>query len=313
MKSKVFKWVVSIALILLIGGGVFAFTVYQKVSKTMNQIHQSLDREHSPERTQDVSAKAKKPISILLLGIDPVGVDELGTKTETYGRSDTIMLLTLNPNTKSMKTLSIPRDTYGEIVGKNENDNINRAYAFGNINMAVNTIEKYINVPIDYYVTVDTSSVKDIVNILGGIDVNNNHDFSVDGTHFPEGVVHLTGETAEAYLRDRENDPNGDFGRQERVRSVVNATIKKGADIQTLPNLEPILTAVGKDVKTNLSQDDMISMIQNYKDCRNNNEELQMLGGEGFFTGTMWHYRVKDDTKKEITNKLRQNLEIPQQ
>lgn len=312
MKSKVFKWIASIVVILLIGGGVYAFTMYQKVSKTMNQIHQSLDRDHSPQRIEDVSTKAKKPISILVLGIDP-GKDELENKTETYGRSDTIMLLTLNPNTKSMKTLSIPRDTYGEIVGKNENDNINRAYAYGNINMAVNTIEKYINVPIDYYVTVGTSSVKDIVNILGGIDVNNNHDFSVDGTHFPEGVVHLTGNTAEAYLRDRHNDPNGDFGRQERVRDIVSATIKKGADIQTLSNLEPILTAVGKDVKTNLTQDDMISMIQNYKDCRNNNEELQMLGGEGFFTGTMWHYRVKDETKKEITNKLRQNLEIPEQ
>lgn len=313
MKKTVLIWIAGIFAALLLAGGIYAFTVYQKVSNTMNQIHQSLNRDHSTQRPEDVSAKAKKPISILLLGIDPVEEDELESKTETYGRSDSIMLLTLNPNTKTMKTLSIPRDTYGELVGKNESNNINLAYAYGNIDMSVNTIEKYMNVPVDYYVTVETSSVKDIVTILGGIDLNNNLDFTTGTIHFPQGTVHLTGNTAEAYVRDRYNDPTGDFGRQSRIRDLVNATIKKGADVSSLSNLEPILTAVGKDVKTNLTQDDMISIIQNYKDCRTNNEELQLLGGEGFFTGTMWHYRVKDETRKEVTNKLRQNLELPLQ
>ncbi|MBL3199286.1 LytR family transcriptional regulator, partial [Klebsiella pneumoniae] len=93
-------------------------------------------------------------------------------------RSDSLMLFTLNPKTKSMKITSIPRDSYTEIVGKGKKDKINHAYAFGGIDMAVKTVENFLNVPVDHYIEVNMAGFKDIVDAVGGVDINNDMDFT---------------------------------------------------------------------------------------------------------------------------------------
>lgn len=98
------------------------------------------DREKSDKRSEKVDVADKKPISILLMGSDQ--------RKDEVGRSDSLMLFTLNPKTKSMKITSIPRDSYTEIVGKGKKDKINHAYAFGGIDMAVKTVENFLNVPV---------------------------------------------------------------------------------------------------------------------------------------------------------------------
>ena len=103
------------------------------------------------------------------------------------------MVITLNPKNNSMKTVSIPRDTYTEIVGKGKNDKINHAYAFGGVDMSVSTVEKFLNIPINYYVEVNMEGFKDIVDAVGGVDVNNDLEFTADGHHFIKGNIHLTG------------------------------------------------------------------------------------------------------------------------
>ena len=94
------------------------------------------------------------------------------------------MVITLNPKNNSMKTVSIPRDTYTEIVGKGKSDKINHAYAFGGVDMSVATVEKFLNVPINYYIEVNMEGFKDIVDAVGGVDVNNDLEFSLEGKHF---------------------------------------------------------------------------------------------------------------------------------
>ena len=117
-----------------------------------------------------------EPVSILLLGADERGEDK--------GRSDSLMVITLNPKNNSMKTVSIPRDTYTEIVGKGKSDKINHAYAFGGVDMSVATVEKFLNVPINYYIEVNMEGFKDIVDAVGGVDVNNDLEFTQDGSSF---------------------------------------------------------------------------------------------------------------------------------
>ena len=85
------------------------------------------------KRDQKVDVADNKPISILLMGVDQ--------RANETGRSDSMMLFTLNPQKKSMKITSIPRDSYTEIVGKGKKDKINHAYAFGGIDMSVKTVE----------------------------------------------------------------------------------------------------------------------------------------------------------------------------
>lgn len=94
--------------VLIIGGGVYAYNIYSSVSKTLAEVHKPLKRDQ--DNKQEEKINKSEPASILLLGADERGEDK--------GRSDSLMVITLNPKNNSVKTVSIPRDTYTEIVGK---------------------------------------------------------------------------------------------------------------------------------------------------------------------------------------------------
>ncbi|MDZ3954900.1 LytR family transcriptional regulator [Bacillus thuringiensis] len=302
MKKKILFWILGIIGVLVIAGGVYAYTVYSNVSNTLNTVHKPLDRDKSDKRDKKVEIADNKPISILLMGVDQEG-------NET-GRSDSLMLFTLNQKTKSMKITSIPRDSYTEIVGKGKKDKINHAYAFGGIDMAVKTVENFLNVPVDHYIEVNMAGFKDIVDAVGGVDVNNDLEFTSREQHFAKGNIHLNGETALKYTRMRYEDPRGDFGRQMRQRQVIQAVIKKGASVSSLASYGDVLKAIEKNVKTSLTQDQMFDIQKNYKDCMENSEEIQIPGDGHKAADGIWYYYVPDAAKQDITNKLRAHLEL---
>ncbi|PEQ04284.1 LytR family transcriptional regulator [Bacillus wiedmannii] len=302
MKKKILFWILGIVGVLVIAGGVYAYTVYSNVSSALNAVHKPLDRDKSDKRDKKVDIADNKPISILLMGVDQ---EDNGT-----GRSDSLMLFTLNPKTKSMKITSIPRDSYTEIVGKGKKDKINHAYAFGGIDMSVKTVENFLNVPVDHYIEVNMAGFRDIVDAVGGVDVNNDLEFTSRDQHFAKGNIHLNGETALKYTRMRYEDPRGDFGRQMRQRQVIQAVIKKGASVSSLTNYGDVLKAIEKNVKTSLTQDQMFDIQKNYKDCMQNSEEIQIPGDGHKAADGIWYYYVPDAAKQDITNKLRAHLEV---
>ena len=122
-----------------------------------------------------------------------------------------MIVLTVNPELKSVKMLSIPRDTRTEIVGHGTTDKINHAYAFGGIPMSMDTVENFLDIPIDYYLEINMESFNDIVNAVGGITVENNLDFTYENVHFAKGTITLDGESALKYSRMRYDNPNGDI------------------------------------------------------------------------------------------------------
>ncbi|MDM5236848.1 LytR family transcriptional regulator [Bacillus cereus] len=301
MKKKILFWVLGIIGVLIIGGGVYAYNVYSSVSKTLEEVHQPLKRDQNNNKVGEKVSNSE-PVSILLLGVDERGDDK--------GRSDSLMVITLNPKNNSMKTVSIPRDTYTEIVGRGESNKINHAYAYGGVDMSVATVEKFLNVPINYYIEVNMEGFKDIVDAVGGVDVNNDLEFTQDGHHFAKGNIHLTGNEALAYTRMRKQDPRGDFGRQMRQRQVVQGVIKKGASFSSLTGYGDVLTAIQKNVKTNLTQDEMFDMQMNYKNCLQNSEDIQIPGDGHKAADGIWYYYVPDAAKQDLTNKLRAHLEV---
>ncbi|MDR4939566.1 LytR family transcriptional regulator [Bacillus wiedmannii] len=302
MKKKIIFWILGIIGVLVVAGGVYAYTVYSNVSNTLNTVHKPLERDKSDKRDKEVNISDNKPISILLMGVDQ---EDNGT-----GRSDSLMLFTLNPKTKSMKITSIPRDSYTEIVGKGKKDKINHAYAFGGIDMSVKTVENFLNVPVDHYIEVNMAGFRDIVDAVGGVDVNNDLEFTSRDQHFAKGNIHLNGETALKYTRMRYEDPRGDFGRQMRQRQVIQAVIKKGASVSSLASYGDVLKAIEKNVKTSLTQDQMFDIQKNYKDCMQNSEEIQIPGDGHKAADGIWYYYVPDAAKQDITNKLRAHLEV---
>ncbi|NYE08675.1 LCP family protein required for cell wall assembly [Bacillus niacini] len=302
-KRRRLKWGNIIRLflfIILIVGGIYGFTVYKSFNSAVATMHEPLDDKQNSEK-QPKALKKKEPFSVLMLGVDEREGDS--------GRSDTMIVLTVNPNNNSVKMLSIPRDTMTEIVGKGKEDKINHAYAFGGVPMAVDTVENFLDIPIDYYVKINMEGFKDIIDTVGGIDVENDLAFKIEGFSFPAGKIHLNGEEALAFIRMRYDDPNGDFGRQERQRQVIQAVIKEGASITSLSKAPDIFQAIGSNIKTNLTFEEMISIQKNYKEAGKNIEQLTIIS-EGKIIDNIYYGIVTIAEQQRIQDELKAQLEL---
>ncbi|MGG7619601.1 polyisoprenyl-teichoic acid--peptidoglycan teichoic acid transferase TagU [Bacillus coreaensis] len=303
-KKKKRTWVKVlgiVALLLFVGAGAYIYSVYHSLTKAVDTMHQPIDRGKSDKREEQVTLEKKDPFSILILGVDQREGDS--------GRSDTTIVLTVNPNLNSIKMLSIPRDTRTEIVGRGTQDKINHAYAFGREEMAMNTVENFLDIPIDYYVRVNMEGFKDIVNAVGGIQVNNTLNFSQDGFNFNEGLISLNGDQALSYVRMRYEDPQGDFGRQQRQRQVIQGVVNRGASFSSLTKFDDIFAALGKNVKTNITFDEMVDIQANYKNAAKNIEQLQVTG-KGTKINSIYYLVVSEEEKARVQNELKGHLEL---
>lgn len=300
-KKKVLWIILSIIGVLVLSTGGYAFYLYKSAADTVASIHEDLDREKSDKRTEEVKFSEKDPISILLMGVDEREGDA--------GRSDSLILMTVNPNTNSTQMVSIPRDTRTEIVGKGKEDKINHAYAFGGTEMALDTVENFLDIPIDYFVKINMESFKDTVDAVGGVEVNNTLDFTYEGYEFNKGLVSLDGKKALAYTRMRYEDPRGDFGRQDRQRQVIEAVIKKGANVSSITKFGDMFGVVRDNVKTNLTFDEMWEIQANYKAASQNLEQFQVKGSGDKING-IYYYIVPEEERLALSKQLKEHLEI---
>lgn len=301
-KKKKWPWIVGIIGVLLIGILVCGLIVYKSLTDTAKKIHEPIDREVSEKREEPVVFNNKEPFSLLVLGVDERAGDS--------GRSDTIIILTVNPETKSSKMVSIPRDTYTKIIGRGNMDKINHAYAFGGVQMSMNTVENLLDIPIDYVVQVNMESFKDIVDAVGGITINNTLDFSVDSTKFPTGEISLNGEEALAFVRMRYEDPRGDFGRQDRQKQVVQAVLREGASVSSLMNYQSIFNTIGDNVRTNMTFDEMVDVQANYRSAVGKVDQLYIQKGTGEKIDGVYYYMMNDEELNGIKEELKTHLEL---
>ena len=280
----------------VLGIGGYGYYLYDKTKDTVSEMQEKVEMD-KPKPI--VEGKDLRPISILLLGVDERKGDS--------GRSDTIILVSVNPKTEKMLMFSIPRDTRTEIIGKGYEDKINHAYAFGGIQMALDTVENFLDTPIDYYVKVNMESFRDIVDAVGGVEVNNPRAFDYEGYSFPEGVQQLNGKEALSYSRMRYEDPKGDLGRNDRQRQVITSIIDKGARVSSITKFDNILSILGDNVKTNMTFDEMKDIQKNYKDARNSIDSTEIKSSGKMIGGV--YYGILDDTEKtRVQTLLKENL-----
>jgi len=301
-KKRVWPWIVGgigVVLLAVIGYGVM---IYMNLTNTAKNMHEPIDREISEMRVEPVAFKDKEPFSMLVLGVD--------AREGDAGRSDTIIVLTVNPETNSTKMVSIPRDTYTKIVGKDINDKINHAFAFGGIEMSLATVENFLDIPIDYVMQVNMDSFKDIVDAVGGITVNNALDFSAGGNSFPQGNISLNGDKALDFVRMRKQDPRGDFGRQDRQKQVLQGVLREGASVSSLLNYKDIFGAIGNNVRTNMTFDEMVEIQKNYRDAAAKVDQLYIEKGTGETINKIWYYMMNDAELKSIQDELKAHLEL---
>ncbi|MGD6894449.1 LytR family transcriptional regulator [Bacillus infantis] len=303
-KKKKRKWLRVIGIIVLlivVAAGVYGFSVYRSLSSAVETMHEPIEREKSAKREEQITLEKKEPFSVLMLGVDERANDK--------GRSDTMIVLAVNPQKNSVKMVSIPRDTRTEIIGHGTTDKINHAYAFGGIEMSMETVENFLNIPIDYYMKVNMEGFKDIVDAVGGINVNNDLDFTYENVHFPKEQITLDGEKALKYTRMRYEDPRGDFGRQIRQRQIIQGVIDKGASVSSLTKFDDIFEALGKNIKTNVSFDEMVDIQKHYKSAGKNIEQMTIEGSGKKIDG-IWYLLVSDEEKSKIQNILKDQLGI---
>lgn len=291
------KWLLLlIGLFVLVVGGI-ALKVYMDIKNTANDIHEIIpERPKSDLRDTDFSLRDGDAFSVLLLGVDARSGDS--------GRSDTMIVMTVNPKKDSTKMVSIPRDTLTEIVGKGKNDKLNHAYAFGGVKMSLDSTEKLLNIPLDYAVQVNMESFQEIVDLVGGVEVNNAIAF--DG--FSQGQIHLNGKDALAYVRMRKQDPRGDFGRQDRQKQVVQAIMKKGASVENILKYKDIFNSVSNNVRTNLSFNEIVDIQKNYRSATKQMDQLYFEKGQGQMINGVWYYVMNEGELAEVSGALREHL-----
>lgn len=299
--SKKKIWITIISCLVIIGL-IYATSIYNNVSTTLETIHEPEIRKVSELRETEVELVEKEPISVLLLGVDEREAD--------VGRSDTIIVLTANPALSSVKVLSIPRDTYTEIIGLDKKDKLNHAYAFGGIDMALHSVENLLDIPIDYVVQVNMDSFLKIVDSVGGVTVENPSAFEENGYQFAAGPIHLNGDSALSYVRMRKNDPLGDFGRQERQKQVLLAILKEGASFNSLLNYKDLLASLADNIRTNMTFGQMMDIQKGYKASLTNVESITLTNGNGQVMDGIWYYVPNDEEMSDVTGTLKEHLEL---
>ena len=303
--QKVFIWILGILLVLVIGVTGIAAKVYLDVKGSIKDTYETVERQETGvKRKKEVDLNKKDSFSILLMGVD---TGDLG-RTDT-GRSDAIMVATVSPEDNKTQIVSIPRDTYMEIVGHGTNDKINHAYAFGGPAMAMDSLEKYLDIPIDHYASINMQGIKDLVDAVGGVTVNNDLEFTNEGHTFGMGQIQINGEQALAFVRMRYDDPRGDYGRQERQRLVVEGIAKKLISLSGVTQYQAVLDAVAANMRTDMDFGMMQKIALEYRSAFNT-IQMDQMKGEGFMQDGVSYQRVSDEEKQRVQTELKDQLNI---
>ncbi len=307
-KRKVWRKIVFFLLILVLIAVLYGAYVAYQAFQAANDSYSELDRGVKSEKREEAVKFGKDPVSILLLGVEDYASSGNG------GRTDSIMVATFNPDSKTMKLLSIPRDTKVYIPSKDKEDKINHAYNNGK-ESTIETVEEFLDIPIDYYATVNFEGFKEIIDEIGGVEVEVPFDFweytdtyPREKIYFEKGISQLNGEEALAYARMRKRDPNGDFGRNDRQKQIVMAAIDSMIKPKNLLKVDEIAEHLADNVETNLKASSALSFTTKFSTFSSENIETLTLEGENSTEGGVYYYAPDQESLDEIQKELQEHL-----
>lgn len=191
------------------------------------------------------------------------GIDTYGPVT-SVSRSDVNMIVTVNPKTNQILLTSIPRDYHVELGTINEMDKLTHAGIFG-VNESISTLEKLMNIEIDFYTKVNFSSVEQIVDAFGGVNVDSKYEFRTVSSPYVSinvGDNYLNGQEALSFVRERKNLPDGDNGRVRNQQELIKGLIKKASSPTILTNFDSVISSVGNSIQVSMSDSELKSLIR---------------------------------------------------
>ncbi|MBU7568830.1 LCP family protein [Weissella hellenica] len=314
-----------IAVIVLIVGMLFG-VAYNKTKNAIDGSYQETGL--TKERNVSKVIKQGKPFSILLLGTD---TGELDRKYK--GRTDSLMLVTVNPDKEKVTIMSLPRDSVIAPVGYEEEfpQKLNSAYEYGSAKTTIQTIQKWLNVPIDYYALVNMGGLEKVIDQMNGIKVKSPLTFGYnpytahnDGDYiynFTKGSSTFTlnakgqtktykkmdGQAALAFSRMRYDDPQGDYGRQKRQRMVLQTIVDDAKSNPTKLINQKFLNTLSDSTQTDLTFGDMLTVASRYLSAAKTIKQDNAQGTEVNLTSGSSEL-ISQDEKQRVTNVLRKSL-----
>ena len=211
--------------------------------------------------TKEVAApkvSKNKSFNVYVSGIDTYG------PISSVSRSDVNILMTVNQDSKKILLTTTPRDSYVPIAdgGNNQKDKLTHAGIYG-VDSSIHTLENLYGVDINYYVRLNFTSFLKLIDLLGGVDVYNDQEFtSRHGKfHFPVGNVHLDSEQALGFVRERYSLADGDRDRGRNQQKVIVAIIQKLTSTEALKNYSDIIQGLQDSLQTNIPIETMIDLI----------------------------------------------------
>ena len=220
----------------------------------------------------------KERVNILLMGVDR-------RPDETLARTDSLIVVTVDPNTKTAGMLSIPRDLYVPIPGYDGEDRINKAYYLGEKDdypgggpaLAMRTIQNNFDIPIHFYAQIDFNGFRELVDTLGGIDVYveteiddptyPDENYGYDPFYIGTGQHTLNGYDALRYARTR-HTAGSDFSRAQRQQQVLLAIRDKALQLNMIPKIPELWDSLSDSIDTNLQLIDIIELAQLVDDIK---------------------------------------------
>lgn len=249
--------------------------------------------------------------NICITGIDTYG------PVSTRSRSDVNMVVTVNMNTHKILMTGIPRDYYVTLASKGAKDKLTHSGIYG-VNETVNTVGNLLDTEMDYYYRINFSSLVNVVDVLGGIDVYSDKTFvphTNSSITIVEGTNHMDGAMALAFSRERYAYASGDRHRIQNQQDVMMAIINKLISPSVLSNYQEILEKVDGSFETNMSSDDIMALIKmQLTDLQGYEMINQYLDGSGkLMTGgysmpksKLYYMIPNENTVTEAIQKIRE-------
>lgn len=242
-----------------------------------------LDPKHNPvnqmerENRETELIKAKDKTTVLIMGVD--------VREDDVGRSDTMMIATIDPKLDKASLLSVPRDTRVRILGYGF-DKINAAYAYGGEPLSEKTVENFLGIDIDHYVIINTQSFVKIIDAIGGVDIDvekrmyyedpwdDNGGLVID--LYP-GEQHMDGKTAVTYVRYR--DSEGDIGRIHRQQKFMEACMDKIVSPDIITRIPAVVREIVDAIETDMTFRQLLEIAGALKSAQQNGLETEMVPG----------------------------------
>ncbi len=300
-------------LVILIAATALIVRLYMKTESVLSESYTDDGRAKSDLRLDNVDPKFDN-VSILLMGVDSSDKRENADSS----RTDALMVATLNKDDKSVKLVSIPRDSLVYIPAVDYETKINHAHAYGQEQAVIDTVENLLEIPIDYWVRVNFDSFIDVVDALDGVEVDVPYEFTEQDSHDRPNAIHLypgvqelNGEQALALSRTRKLD--NDIERGKRQQDVLKAIVDRTVSLKSILKLDDVIDAVGKNMETSMKPKEVKSFVSYGTSGKNLKIDSVTLEGTDYQPGNMYFWKLDEIALQQTIKELQEHLEYEPQ